>query len=33
MLGMDVPIALALALAFIAGTINLVKGSGESYFD
>ena len=33
MLGMDVPIALALALAFIAGTINLVKGSGQSYFD
>jgi Cu2+-exporting ATPase len=33
MLGMDVPIALALALAFIAGTINLVNGSGESYFD
>jgi P-type Cu2+ transporter len=33
MLGMDVPIALALALAFIAGTINLVNGSGEHYFD
>ena len=33
MLGMDVPIALALALAFIAGTINLMKGSGQSYFD
>ena len=33
MLGMDVPIALALALAFIAGTLNVVKGSGESYFD
>ena len=33
MLGMDVPIALALALAFIAGTINLVRGSGQSYFD
>ena len=33
MLGMDVPIALALALAFIAGTINLVTGSGKSYFD
>ena len=30
---MDVPIALALALAFIAGTINLVNGSGDSYFD
>ena len=33
MLGMDVPIALALSLAFIAGTINLVTGSGQSYFD
>ena len=33
MLGMDVPIALALGLAFIAGTINLVLGSGKSYFD
>jgi Cu2+-exporting ATPase len=33
MLGMDVPIALALALAFIAGTINLMMGSGQSYFD
>ena len=33
MLGMDVPIALALALAFTAGTINLVTGIGHSYFD
>ena len=33
MLGMDVPIALALALAFIAGTINLVAGVGHTYFD
>ena len=33
LLGMDVPIALALAMAFIAGTINLIKGSGQSYFD
>ena len=33
MLGMDVPIALALALAFTAGTINLIRGSGQSYFD
>ena len=33
MLGMDVPIALALGLAFTAGTINLIKGSGQSYFD
>jgi len=32
-LNMDVPIALALALAFIAGTINLITGSGQSYFD
>ena len=33
MLGMDVPIALALFLAFAAGTINLITGSGQSYFD
>ena len=33
MLGMDVPIAIALALAFTAGTINLIAGSGQSYFD
>jgi Cu2+-exporting ATPase len=33
MLGMDVPIALALFLAFAAGTINLIRGSGQSYFD
>jgi P-type Cu2+ transporter len=33
MLGMDVPIALALALAFAAGTINLIAGVGHSYFD
>ena len=33
LLGMDVPIALALALAFTVGTINLIKGSGQSYFD
>jgi len=33
LLGMDVPIALALALAFIAGTINLIQGSGQGYFD
>jgi Cu2+-exporting ATPase len=30
---MDVPIALALALAFSAGTVNLVTGSGQGYFD
>ncbi|WP_114639040.1 heavy metal translocating P-type ATPase [Polynucleobacter necessarius] len=33
LLGMDVPIALALALAFLAGTINLITGTGHSYFD
>lgn len=33
MLSMDVPIALAPALAFSAGTINLIAGSGQSYFD
>ncbi len=33
LLGMDVPIALALALAFIAGTINLMTDAGQSYFD
>ena len=33
MLGMDVPIALALALAFFAGTVNLATGSGQGYFD
>jgi Cu2+-exporting ATPase len=33
MLGMDVPVSLAVALAFIAGTISLVVGVGESYFD
>jgi Cu2+-exporting ATPase len=33
MLGMDVPVSLAVALAFIAGTISLIVGVGESYFD
>ena len=33
LLGMDVPIALALALAFFAGTVNLVIGAGQGYFD
>ena len=33
MLGMDVPVALALWLAFISGTGNLIAGSGETYFD
>lgn len=32
-LGMDVPIALALGLAFGVGTVNLVIGDGASYFD
>lgn len=32
-LGMDVPIALALALAFSAGTVNIATGSGQGYFD
>ena len=31
--GMDVPVAIALVLAFIAGTYNLVMGVGETYFD
>ncbi len=33
MLGMDVPIALALSMAFFAGTVNIVMGFGQSYFD
>ena len=33
LLGMDVPIALALALAFFAGTVNLLTGVGQGYFD
>jgi Cu2+-exporting ATPase len=33
LLGMDVPIALALGLSFIVGTINLITGAGQSYFD
>ena len=33
MLGMDVPVALAIGLAFVAGTINLVTNMGQSYFD
>lgn len=32
-LGMDVPVALALALAFLASVYNTVKGAGETYFD
>ena len=33
MLGMDVPVTLAVALAFLAGTISLVTGISQSYFD
>ena len=32
-LGMDVPIALALGMAFTVGTVNLIVGDGPSYFD
>jgi Cu2+-exporting ATPase len=32
-LGMDVPIALALGMAFTVGTVNLLVGDGPSYFD
>src|SRR5262249_20398333 len=32
-LGMDVPVALALGLAFGASFINTLRGSGEVYFD
>ena len=33
MLGMDVPVTLAIALAFLAGTVSLVTGLSQSYFD
>lgn len=33
MLGMDVPVTVAIALAFLAGTISLVTGVSQSYFD
>lgn len=33
MLGMDVPVALALGFAFMAGTLNLLHGIRETYFD
>ena len=33
MLGMDVPVALALGFAFVAGTLNLLYGIRETYFD
>ncbi len=32
-LGMDVPVALALLLAFGASVFNTVRGSGQTYFD
>ena len=32
-LNMDVPIAVALGLSFVAGTVNTMTGSGSSYFD
>ena len=31
--GMDVPVAIALILAFSAGTFNLIHGVGQTYFD
>jgi P-type Cu2+ transporter len=32
-IGMDVPVALALTLAYGASVINTIRGSGETYFD
>jgi Cu2+-exporting ATPase len=32
-LGMDVPVALALALAYVASVFNTVRGVGQTYFD
>jgi len=32
-LGMDVPVALALSLAFAASVFNTVRGKGQTYFD
>lgn len=32
-LGMDVPVALALCLAYVASVFNAVRGEGETYFD
>jgi P-type Cu2+ transporter len=32
-LGMDVPVAAALVLAFVASVINTLRGSGEVYYD
>lgn len=31
--GIDVPVALAIILIFLAGTLNTVRGDGEVYFD
>lgn len=33
LLSMDVPVAIALALAFVASAINLVRNTGDTYFD
>jgi Cu2+-exporting ATPase len=32
-LGMDVPVALALCLAFVASVFNTIRGEGQTYFD
>jgi Cu2+-exporting ATPase len=32
-LGMDVPVAIALCLAYAASVLNTVRGSGQTYFD
>jgi P-type Cu2+ transporter len=32
-LGMDVPVALALTIAYVASVINTLRGAGEIYFD
>lgn len=32
-LGMDVPVAVALCLAYFASVVNTVRGSGQTYFD
>ncbi len=32
-LGMDIPVALALALAYVASVFNTVRGIGQTYFD
>lgn len=32
-LGMDVPVALAIGIAFVASMVNFLRGAGEVYFD